>query len=68
MKHFEKGMHNVEGVHKYVNLPVMILVFIAEGCSHTIYERKKSETDPLDQGSETENQLQGPRPGVKHWF
>ena len=61
-------MHNVEGVHKYVNLPVMILVFIAEGCSHTIYERKKSETDPLGQGSKTEMQLWGPRAAVKHSF
>ena len=52
---------------KYVFL-IVILVLIAAGCSHTIYERKKSETDPLDQGSKTEIQLRGPRAAVKHSF
>lgn len=49
-------------------LLVLIAVVIFCGCSHTIYERKKNEKDPVDQGSKTELQLRGPRAAVKHSF
>ena len=49
-------------------LLILIAAFILSGCSHTIYERKKSEKDPLDQGSKTELEMRGPRAAVKHSF
>ena len=42
-------------------LLAIILCLILEGCSQTIYERKKDETNPLDQGVETKVKLEGPR-------
>ncbi len=46
----------------------IVMLFILSGCSHTLYERKKNEKDPVDQGSKTELQLRGPRAAVKHSF
>ena len=42
-------------------MAVLILVSILAGCSSVIYERKKDETKPLDEGVETKLKLEGPR-------
>ena len=42
-------------------LLALILCLMLVGCSHTIYEREKDETNPLDQGVETKVKLEGPR-------
>lgn len=31
------------------------------GCSHTVYERQKDESNPNDQGMESKIKLEGPR-------
>lgn len=47
---------------------ILVLFVVSTGCSHTIRERKKKDTDPKDQGSKTELQLRGPRVLLKHSF
>jgi len=41
-------------------LLAIILCSILAGCAQTIYERKKDEANPLDQGVETKFKLEGP--------
>ena len=46
---------------------IFIIFFIA-GCSRTLHEREKDESNPSDQGSKTEFQLRGPKAAIKHSF
>lgn len=40
---------------------ILIISTVLTGCSQTVYERKKDETNPSDQGLETKVKLEGPR-------
>jgi hypothetical protein len=47
---------------------VSSFLFTFSGCSHTLHERKKDESNPKDEGSKTEVQLRGPRAVIMHSF
>ena len=46
----------------------VLAMFFMAGCSHTLRERGKDESNPADQGSKTEFQLRGPKAAIKHSF
>jgi hypothetical protein len=46
----------------------IFIIFLITGCSHTLHERDRDESNPLDQGSKTELQLRGPKAAIKHSF
>ncbi len=46
----------------------MIFASAMSGCSTVIYERKKDDKKPVDEGVETRLKLQGPRAVVQTQF
>jgi hypothetical protein len=55
-------------LNRLVVLVSLVFVFLVAGCSHTLHERDKDESNPSDTGSETKFQIQGPRAVVRHAF
>lgn len=53
----------MDKIIKLWHLLMAALVFssVLYGCSTVIYERKKDETKPMDEGIETKLKLQGPK-------
>lgn len=49
-------------------IAIMIFSSFLAGCSTVIYERKKNETKPMDEGVETRFNLHGPRAVVETQF
>jgi outer membrane biogenesis lipoprotein LolB len=46
----------------------LICIFFITGCSYTLHKREKNESNPLDQGSETQLHIRGPRAAIEHKF
>ena len=66
-------MHRGSGImgvlRQYVSMiAVFTVVMFLAGCSTVIYERKKDEKNPMDEGMQTSLKLQGPKAVVKTQF
>lgn len=61
-------------MYNFINMKnIMIILtvfsFLLAGCYNlTLYEKKKNESDPQDQGAKTEFSIKGPKAEITHKF